>query len=217
MKTALVLGLVGLAAAASAAPVTRAQLVAMAKEGVDPAVMKAIVERDCVDFEVDAGNAADLSRILPASVLEAAIACRRGTARTSGPEASAEPGRDGAAPAPGASAAEAELRVRATFIGESARLACECSLDGRAMATLVKEEQGRFGEAVERAKIVRESGFVAVLPGRHSVVFRCDPHGREVPFSFDVAPGERRTIEVAETALRRWKLRRTVTEKPPTR
>lgn len=217
MKTAALLASFALAAAASAAPVTRAQLVAMARDKVDPAVMKAIVERDCVDFDVDAGNAADLSRLLPASVLEAAIACRRNL-RTApetppkepAPSPSAPAASPATPPAPAPTsggAAEGRIRLRALFIGESDALRCAATIDGKEAATLIKEAQGRLGEAVERTKIGRESAYFAVAPGRHRVLFRCDPHARSVSADVDVAAGESRTVEVAETMFRRWKLR----------
>ncbi|HWC65220.1 MAG TPA: hypothetical protein VG777_03990 [Thermoanaerobaculia bacterium] len=217
MKTAAFLGLFALAATATAAPVTREQLVAMAREKVDPAVMKAIVERDCVDFDVDAGNASDLSRLLPAPVLEAAIACRRNPKPAPQPppkQPASSPSATGAPPAPppapapaSGAAAEARIRLRALFIGESDALRCAATIDGTEAATLDKEEQGKLGEAVERTKIGRESAYVAVAPGRHRVLFRCDPHAQSVSADVDVAAGESRTVEVAETMFRRWKLR----------
>ena len=223
-----------LCAAASAAPVTRAQLESMAKDHVDPHVMQAIVARDCVDFDVDAGNAAELSRTIPADVLRAAIACRNGVAAvpaTASSTVSPAPAAAAAAvaptapaPAPAVSAATvaapapavapaaptgaAELRFRATFIGESGALACSCLLDGVEAATLTKAAEGSFGEAVPRAAIVRESAFLPVSPGRHTILFRCDPHGQEVTATVDVPAGQRRTVPVGETTLRHWKLRR---------
>lgn len=210
MNVRILAAIVAGASAASAAPVTRDQLVSMAREKVDAGVMRAIVDRDCVDFDVDAGNAAELSRIVPPAVLEAAIACRR----SGGPPPSASPGsppaaadEKGGAPAAPEAKGNAEIRLRAIFIGESAALRCTAAIDGVEAARLVKEEQGAFGEAIERTRIARESAFVAVSPGRHSVLFRCDPRGQEVAVAVDLAPGERRTVEIAETALRRWKRR----------
>jgi hypothetical protein len=208
-----------------AAPVTRDQLAAMAREKVDPSVMRAIVERDCVDFDVDASNAPELSKIIPPAVLEAAISCRKHAAPASRPaEASppAAPAAVAAPPAPArtpspASASETsvmppagngEVRVRAIFIGESGKLGCVCTLDGRPMATLAKEAQGEFGQAVERSKIPRESNFVSAAAGRHVVGFVCDPKAQELTVNVDLGPGERRTVEIAEKTFRRWKLRK---------
>jgi len=214
------------AAPLPAAPVTRGQLEAMARQKVDPAVMRAIVERDCVDFDVDAGNASELSKLLPAGVLEAAIECRRGAAPgpPPGSDAPAAPetvsvpaavpvapaaGSVSAAPAaPAPAAGTAEVRVRAIFIAESSALNCVCSLDGRPIATLTKEAQGEFGQAVERSKVRRESGYVTAGAGRHVVAFVCDPRAQSVEAEVALSPGDRRTVEIAESALRRWKLRK---------
>ena len=226
----MILVLLGAAAAASAAPVTRDQLVSMARDKVDPGVMRAIVERDCVDFDVAADNAAELSRVVPAAVLEAAIACRRSDAArpalspraeipaTSGAPAAAPPAAAppatapaslaSSAAAPSGTPAGARIRLRAVFIGESGALRCSASIDGVEAATFVKEEEGKFGEAVERTKIGRESGYLPVAPGRHRVIFRCDPKAQAVTVDVDVPAGESRTIEIGETTLRHWKLRR---------
>jgi len=224
----LVLAIFGVSGAfTSGAPITRAQLVSMAKEKVDARVMRSIVERDCVDFDVDATNAADLSRDLPSEVLEAAIACRKNASpdRSSPappvprPEVRAisEPLASPAPPTPpiasppsvaAASPERAELRVRVVFIGESASLSCSCVLDGNPIATLTKEEQGKFGEAVERSKIGRQTGYLPLSPGRHALLLRCDPHGQEISVDLDTKAGERQTVAIAETAFRRWKLRK---------
>lgn len=213
-----------------AAPVTKAQLTAMARDGVDPSVIRAIVERDCVDFDVDAVNAADLSRALPAGVLEAAIACRKaappkasGSAspeprspeskslRSRGPEPRAAEAAVSAVaePKPSApAAASGVLRVRAEFIGEAGALSCACLLDGELLATLTKPAEGEFGEAVARTKIRKESGDLPVAAGKHRLVFRCDPKAQEVAVDIETPPGQRRTVEVRETTLRGWKLRK---------
>ena len=241
MKILAIGAAIALAAPVLSAPVTREQLVAMAREKVDPSVMRALVERDCVDFDVDAANAAELSKVLPAAVLEAAIACRRtapaapsseaATAAPTPPASASPPAERAAAPpsagqvvvapprpsAPPAppppaatpsTAAGAEVRLRAVFIGESSALACSCMIDGRDVAVLRKEAQGSFGEAVERAKIGRESGYVPSASGRHVVVFRCDPGAQIVTVPLDLSAGDRRTVEIAETAFRHWKLRK---------
>ena len=226
IAAASILAATALAAPLLAAPVTRGQLEAMARQKVDPAVMRAIVERDCVDFDVDAGNVSELSKLLPAGVLEAVIECRKGPASASPvapaavapptpppaaapvPSAPAPAARlEAAAPAPGVPG-EAQVRVRAIFIGESAALSCSCSLDGRPVATLTKEAQGEFGQAVERSKVRRESGYVSAAAGRHIVAFVCDPGAQEVKVDVDLAAGDRRTVEVGEIMFRHWKLRR---------
>jgi hypothetical protein len=103
MRHRLLLAVAGLAAALAApllaALVTRDQLVAMAREKVDPSVMRAIVERDCVDFDVDAANASELSKILPPGVLEAAIECRQRASSGRAAEAAMAPPAAAAAPA----------------------------------------------------------------------------------------------------------------------
>ena len=185
--------------------------------------MRAIVERDCVDFDVDAGNARN-SRDHPPAVLEAAIACRERAPSSRPAEASppAPPAAVAAPPAPARvsppastslapvapPAGSGEVRVRAIFIGESGKLACACTLDGRPIATLTKEAQGEFGQAVDRAKILRESNFVSAAAGRHVVGFVCDPNAQEVTVNVDLGSGDRRTVEIAENTFRRWKLRK---------
>lgn len=239
MRTPGIVAIIGLASAVSAAPVTREQLLRMAREKVDPGVMRAIVERDCVDFDVDAGNVAGLSKAVPAAVLEAAIACRRAAhpapaaappavplaaAAPVTPEEPAPPvasppvpppppgsGNAPPLPAPPAAPAPARIRLRAVFIGESGALRCTASIDGAESASFLKEEQGKFGEAVERSRIGRETPYLPVAPGRRRVLFRCDPNDQQVPVDVDVAAGESRTVEIAETTFRRWKLRRVIT------
>jgi hypothetical protein len=211
-----------------AAPVTRDQLAAMAREKVDPSVMRAIVERDCIDFDVDAGNAPELSKTIPPGVLEAAIACRE-RAASSRPAEASPPAAPAAVAAPSApepaparvpppastsapslapASGSGEVRVRAIFIGESGHLGCVCTLDGRPMATLIKEAQGEFGQAVDRSRIARESGFVSAAAGRHVVGFVCDPKAQELRVDVDLGPGDRRTVEIVENTIRRWKLRK---------
>jgi hypothetical protein len=184
-----------------AAPVTKPQLMSMAKEGVDPKVIRAIVERDCVDFEVDAGNAAELSRALPPEVLEAAISCRR---RSSPESLAAPPASELALPATG----PGTLHVRAEFIGESGALSCACLLDGQPLVTLTKPAQGEFGQAVERTRVREESADLPVPSGKHRLVFRCDPKAQEVAVEIETKAGQHRTVEIRETTLRHWKLRK---------
>lgn len=65
---------------AEAAPVSREQLLEMVESGVSPRVVLQLVERDCVDFEVTPEVLIELSASVPQEVLEAAIACRSGSA-----------------------------------------------------------------------------------------------------------------------------------------
>jgi hypothetical protein len=261
MKTSMILAPLAFASAAVAAPVTRDQLLSLAREKVDPAVMRAIVVRDCVDFDVDAGNVGQLSRVVPAAVLEAAIECRRvatpspaaavapahpaGTApappaadpvatptrpaavvepaapasrtlpaATGAPAPASEPSPAVApvpvppAPAPAVPAGPSKIRLRAIFIGETDALRCTASIDGVEAATFLKEAQGKFGESVARDPIGRETAYLPVRPGSHRVVFRCDPKDQTVEVDVDVPAGETRTVEIGETTLRNWKLRR---------
>lgn len=216
----VVWGLTG-AGSSRAATVTRSQLLEMARAKVDAKVMLAIVQRDCVDFPVDGTNAAELSREVPAEVLEAAIRCRETTA--AGVAASAAPApaserageanaRSAAAARPSAQAPGSEvagqLRVRADFIGEPEALTCTCLLDGRPFATLTKPAQGDFGQAVARDPIRRESELVPVPAGRHNLLARCDPHDQELVKELDVRSGQRITVEIGETMFRHWKIRR---------
>ena len=185
-----------------AAPVSKAQLLSMAQEKVDPKVILAIVERDCIDFEVDAGNVSELSRLLPPEVLQAAIACRKTPAPTVSESRNPEPKNPEAKPVAGT------LRLRAEFIGESAALSCSCRIDGEPLATLTKPEQGEFGKAVERTKIRKQSADLPVPAGKHRLIFRCDPKAQEISAEVEIAPGKLRTVEIRETTLRHWKLRR---------
>lgn len=65
---------------ASAEPLTRAQLVALAKDGIATAELVARVKRECVGFPMDAQATLDLSKLVPAEVLQAAIDCQRAPA-----------------------------------------------------------------------------------------------------------------------------------------
>jgi hypothetical protein len=185
------------------APVTMAQLLSMAREKVDPKVILALVERDCVAFEVDASNAAELSHEVSTEVLEAAIRCRR---ESRSAEPVPEPRPSQAPPAVPSAADPGRLRVRADFIGESGALTCECWVDGAPFAVLTKLEQGEFGQAVPRDRIRKESAFVPVSAGSHRLRFRCDPKAQEVTRTLEIKAGEKVTVEIRETMFRRWKV-----------
>ena len=92
----LVLG--GAQPSAAGAPMTKDQLLKLATEGVDPSVLASLVARDCVDFEVNADNVAELSRHLPKEVVKAALDCRASAvapatpAPTVAPQANSEGG-----------------------------------------------------------------------------------------------------------------------------
>ncbi len=58
------------------APVSRDQLLAMVDAGAAPELMVSVVERDCVDFDVDAATLVQLTPRVPQVVLEAAMRCR---------------------------------------------------------------------------------------------------------------------------------------------
>src|SRR5258706_10751605 len=138
MKDSLLI-LFGLLAAVSRSDgaITREQLLSMARGKIDSKVMKALVERDCVDFDVNASNVAELSKEVSSEVIEAAIRCRQVMPKTppaagGAPEAPPPPTnaplrkaavREPQTAAPTAASA-GELRVRAQFIGESGALAC---------------------------------------------------------------------------------------------
>jgi len=208
----------------AAAPVTRAQLRDMASAKVDPAVIRALVERDCVDFDVTGENAAELSKELPAGVLETIIRCRKANAAPAptpsvprGVDAEALPDRSTASesgspapsvPPPTPVRGPAELRVTATFIAEASPLSCVCLLDGKPFATLAKPAQGEFGENVPRNPVKKDSGYLPVEPGRHELVVRCEPKDQELRADVTVESGRRRRVDLSETTLRRWKIRR---------
>ncbi len=99
------------------------------------------------------------------------------------------------------------LRIAAEFIGESGALTCECRIDGRPLAVLTKPEQGEFGQAVPRDRIRKQSEYVPVGAGHHLLRFRCDPHGQDLAREIDLAPGDRRTVEIGESMFRKWKVR----------
>jgi hypothetical protein len=75
----------------NAEPLTLLKLLDLAGEGVAEDLLRALVERDCVDFSVDAENVAELSSRLPASVLKAAIDCRTRLAGAPQPAPKASP------------------------------------------------------------------------------------------------------------------------------
>jgi len=84
----------GVRLAGAGAPMSKEQLVRLASQGVDPSVLASLVARDCVDFDVNAGNVAELSKLLPKEVVKAALDCR--AQAPPAPPAAAAP----AAPAP---------------------------------------------------------------------------------------------------------------------
>ena len=206
--------------ARGAEPLTKAQLLGMAHEKVDPKVMLALVERDCLDFQIDAANVLELSREVPPEVLEAAIRCRgnaeAATRDTDTPKAVPASGSPAGASPPAAPApppaGTGELRIRAEFIGEAAALSCECQLDGKPFAVLTKPEQGAFGEAVPRDRIQKQTDVLPVGAGRHVLRFRCDPHGQVLSQEIEIAPGDRKTVDIGETMFRRWKVRGVTTK-----
>jgi hypothetical protein len=198
----LLLLLVSSARPLAAAPVTEAQLLEMGKAKVAPKVMLAIVERDCVDFDVDGGNVVELSKAVPAPVLEAAIRCRQ--ARTKPASEAAKPAAE-ASPAAEPVSGPALLKIEARFISESGPLACEISLDGKPWKTLSKPPQGKFGEAVARDPYDLATGFEKIQPGTHEVAYRCDPMKAPEPVSFAAASGQRWTLSLSETMFKRWR------------
>lgn len=72
------------ASGADAEPLTKAQLLDLVAKGVDQALVRALVERDCVAFDIDAATLIELSPAVPAKVLEAAIDCRKVRAGATG-------------------------------------------------------------------------------------------------------------------------------------
>jgi hypothetical protein len=59
------------------AAISRAELIEMATKHVDPRVMLALVQRDCVDFDLTPAIAVELSRIVQPDILNAIIDCRQ--------------------------------------------------------------------------------------------------------------------------------------------
>lgn len=57
-------------------PISKQQLLELVEKGVDPKLLVSLIERDCVDFQVDASAVLELADLVPAEILEAAIACR---------------------------------------------------------------------------------------------------------------------------------------------
>lgn len=79
LRLTFVVLLIALRATEGHGALTKRQLVELAKQKVEANVLRALVERDCVDFELNASDVAELSPLVPAEVLEAAIKCRRPT------------------------------------------------------------------------------------------------------------------------------------------
>jgi hypothetical protein len=65
-----------LAATSSWAEVTRDQLLEMVENDVDVELIVAVIQRECVDFEVTGSNLTELAGLLPKEVLGAALECR---------------------------------------------------------------------------------------------------------------------------------------------
>lgn len=69
-----------------AGPISESDLLRLVESGVDPASITKLVEKDCVDFEIDAAAVLRLSDILPEAVLNAAIECQAAAQRGSSPD-----------------------------------------------------------------------------------------------------------------------------------
>jgi hypothetical protein len=57
-------------------PLSKSQLLELSKKEVDVSLIVSLIEKDCVDFEVDAAAVLELSDLVPKAALEAAISCR---------------------------------------------------------------------------------------------------------------------------------------------
>ncbi len=84
---------VALPTTASAEPLSKVKLLELASKGVDPVLIRTLVERDCVSFDIDADTLVELSSKVPADVLEAAMRCR-------GPRAHQSEVKSDSAPSP---------------------------------------------------------------------------------------------------------------------
>ena len=67
---------VGPGASAAGVPMTREQVVDLARQGVDPSVLASLVARDCVDFDINPANVVELTKALPKEVVKAIFDCR---------------------------------------------------------------------------------------------------------------------------------------------
>jgi hypothetical protein len=61
----------------SAYGITKTELLELVQKGVAPSLIVSLIDKDCVDFEVDASAVLELAETVPNDVIEAAIACRR--------------------------------------------------------------------------------------------------------------------------------------------
>ena len=61
------------------AALSKEKLLEMVDAGIDTALIVSLVEKDCIDFDMDADNLLDLSSKVPKEVLQAAIECRERT------------------------------------------------------------------------------------------------------------------------------------------
>ncbi len=99
VRTQLVLLLaLTFAAPVHAEPLTKQQLLDLISKGVDQTLVRSLVERDCVAFDIDSATLVELSPTVPPSVLQAAMDCRqRRTAVAAEPNGN---GRTDATPIP---------------------------------------------------------------------------------------------------------------------
>ena len=89
-------------------PIGLDRLLELLGDGIDPDIVVALVEKDCVNFDVSGENVAELSRKLPKAVLEAAIDCaRRGDGDETPAVVPVAPALPPPAPAPPASPSDA--------------------------------------------------------------------------------------------------------------
>jgi hypothetical protein len=192
------------------APVTKEQLLQMVEAKVDTDFILAVVERDCVDFDIDGSNLTQLFKSVPKPVLTAIIDCRSG--KTGG----APPAPEVGAPAPSATAPTAptgalplssSLNVAFTFLAESDPLTCDCQLDGVPWGSVTKPQQGEFGAAVSRDPVRLETGFSLIPPGNHTVTVRCDPGKKSLSTAINAKAGSKYTLVVNEGMFRTWKIK----------
>ena len=183
MKTLpMIVALLLISSACFGATLTRDQLLDLANKGVAEDVLASLVGRDCVDFDVDAANVAELTQRLPPKVLSAVIECRKKPAAL--PSESALRAAEPLTLKQVQAVAVAALEIDGVADTGTASYLAEQVRERRPSWTVIGPTQLRV--EVEKAGVTSDAPLSAYLdaarrlrgPGNHSRGrYRCDGHG----------------------------------------
>jgi hypothetical protein len=154
-------------AGAASGPITKDQLVELVAAKVDPGLVRRLVERDCVAFEIDAATLLELSPRVPKELLDAAMSCREAR-----PSSEAPPPCAAAPPAAAVEAAPSPSQAVPYSLNDVQKVAIvPLRLDGAldpALTTAFRDEVLRRGvtfELVDSAALDGKDTFGEVVDG----------------------------------------------------